>query len=466
MNISAVIIAGGSGTRLWPVSRSSFPKQFIEMVGDKSMLQSTFERLDGLNVESKITVCAEEHRFLVAEQLREIGEKSSIILEPCPKNTAPAIALAAFSVPKDQIMLVMPADHVINDISMFHQALQSGINLAEENKLVTFGLNPSEPHTGYGYIEKGNNLEIGFDVKAFKEKPTKEKAKEYIASGKYLWNMGIFMFKAETYLSELENLCPEIYKSCELAMQSPANDLDFIRINEDEFNKSPSLSIDYGIFENTNLASVIEMNVGWNDLGSWASIWDIKSKDENGMASHGHVFNINSKDSLVHSENQFVATIGVKDLIIISTKDSLMVANKNNLDEVKLVIDYLKAKNKPQWQFHREVYRPWGKFDSLEMGNNYQVKKISVKPGAKLSLQMHHHRSEHWVVVSGTAQVTKGENVFTLNENQSTYIEVKEKHSLENIGEVDLEIIEIQTGSYLGEDDIVRFDDIYGRIKT
>jgi mannose-1-phosphate guanylyltransferase len=463
--IKAVIMAGGSGTRLWPLSRAAHPKQFLALHGDDTMLQATFKRLDGLDIQSSVTICNEEHRFFVAEQLREIDRLGSIILEPVGRNTAPAIALAALSSleGEDSLLLVLAADHVIQNETAFTKTVMNAIPLAEAGKLVTFGIVAHEPNTGYGYIKKGESQGPGFAVDAFVEKPSIEVAKEYLESGDYFWNSGMFLFKASRYLEELKKHRPDIYEACQLSMEGTSKDNDFLRVNEAAFDACPSDSIDYAVMEKTDDAVVVPMDAGWSDIGSWSSLWDISVKDQNGNAVHGDVMLHKSNNCYVRTDGKLVAAIGVDDLVIVSTKDVLVVAHKDSVQDVKVVAQQLKAESRTEWEHHREVYRPWGKYDSIDNGERYQAKRITVKPGAKLSVQMHHHRAEHWVVVSGTAKVTNGKKTFILSENESTYIPVGVIHALENPGKVPLEMIEVQSGSYLGEDDIVRFEDIYGR---
>ncbi len=464
--IKAVVMAGGSGTRLWPLSRAAHPKQFLVLNGEDTMLQATFKRLGGLDIQSSVTICNEEHRFFVAEQLREIDRLGSIILEPVGRNTAPAIALAALSSPEgeDPLLLVLAADHVIQDEAAFTKTVMDAIPLADAGKLVTFGVVAHEPNTGYGYIKKGESQDPGFTVHAFVEKPSSEVAKAYLESGDYFWNSGMFLFKASRYLEELKKHRPDIYDACRLSMKDIVKDNDFLRVNEAAFDACPSDSIDYAVMEKTDDAVVVTMDAGWSDIGSWSSLWDISKKDPNGNATSGDVMLHESNNSYIRTDEKLVAAIGVDDLVIVSTKDVLVVAHKDSVQDVKSVAQQLKSESRSEWEHHREVYRPWGKYDSIDSGARYQVKRITVKPGAKLSVQMHHHRSEHWVVVSGTAKVTNGEKTFILSENESTYIPVGVIHALENPGKVLLEIIEIQTGAYLGEDDIIRFDDIYGRV--
>jgi mannose-1-phosphate guanylyltransferase len=464
MSICAVIMAGGSGTRLWPLSRAAHPKQFLSLHGKSTMLQETVNRLDWLEISSSITICNEEHRFFVAEQLREVEKLGSIILEPVGKNTAPAIALAAFhSIKEDPLLLVLAADHVMQDNAAFEKAVSAAIPLAESGKLVTFGIVPNEPHTGYGYIKGGKACNPGFEVDKFVEKPSLDLAKEYVASTEYYWNSGMFLFKASRYLEELNNYRPDIYEACKNSLDTTESDLDFSRINKEKFEACPSDSIDYAVMERTEDAVVVPMDAGWSDIGSWSSLWDISKKDENGNSIYGDVLLHNSRSSYIRSDGKLVAAVGIDDLVIVDTKDALMVAHKDCVQDTKIIVEQLKTNMRSEWELHREVCRPWGKYDSIDSGDGYQVKRITVKPGGKLSVQMHHHRAEHWIVVSGTAKITNGEKTFLLNKNESTYIPVGVIHSLENIEKVKLELIEVQSGSYLGEDDIVRFHDVYGR---
>jgi mannose-1-phosphate guanylyltransferase len=426
----------------------------------------TVNRLGSLDVESSAIICNEEHRFFVAEQLREINRLDEIILEPAGRNTAPAIALAAMTSKNDPLLLVLAADHVIQDEVEFSQAVKAALPIAESGKLVTFGVVPHEPHTGYGYIKKGIKKDTGFLVEKFVEKPTHEDAHLYFESGDYLWNSGMFLFRASRYLEELEKFRPDIIEACKNSIKDIEIDLDFVRVNKDGFLNCPSESIDYAVMEKTSDAVVVPMNAGWSDIGSWTSLWDISEKDIRGNVASGDVLLHETNNSFIRSDDKLVACVGVNDLVIVSTKDALLVAKKDRVQDAKLIAQRLKAEGRPEWEIHREVYRPWGMYDSIDQGDRYQVKRITVKPGAKLSVQMHHHRAEHWVIVSGSAKVTNGDKTFLLSENESTYIPIGVVHALENPGKVDLEIIEIQSGTYLGEDDIVRFEDVYGRVKV
>lgn len=463
--ITPVIMAGGSGTRLWPLSRAGHPKQFLALNGDKTMLQQTAERLSGLPASDPITICNEQHRFFVAEQLREIDALGKIILEPVGRNTAPAIALAAFiEKEQDPLLLVLAADHVISDQGAFADAVLKAVPLAEAGKLVTFGIVPSEPHTGYGYIEAGEPSDGTYSVASFKEKPNSDTATKYLSRGGYYWNSGMFLFKASRYLQELKTHRPDIAAACQAAVGAVSQDLDFIRVDAEVFTACPDESIDYAVMEKTSGAVLVPMNAGWNDIGSWSSLWAVSDKDCSGNATEGDVKLLDTTNSLVRSDEKLVALVGLDDVVVISTKDATLVASKDRVQDAKVIASQLKSEARSEWELHREVYRPWGKYDSVDQGERYQVKRITVKPGAKLSVQMHHHRAEHWVVVSGLAKVTNGDKTFVLSENESTYIPAGQIHALENPGKLPLEIIEIQSGAYLGEDDIVRFEDRYGRV--
>jgi mannose-1-phosphate guanylyltransferase/mannose-6-phosphate isomerase len=473
--ILPVILAGGSGTRLWPLSRKKYPKQFLSLFsaekGDNSMLQQTILRLDKLHTQAPILICNHDHRFIAAEQLRRMNcDNASIILEPIGKNTAPAIALAAFKAVnkgKDPLLLVLAADHQILDSDEFCAVVENAASIAEQGKFVTFGIVPSCAETGYGYIRRGNRLESGYQVAEFVEKPNLETAQQYLESGNFYWNSGMFLFKASRYLEELKQHAPDIYNACEKSMLSEHKDLDFIRIDEAAFKQCPADSIDYAVMEplcaNGDSVVVMPLDAGWSDVGGFAALWDVKAKDAQGNAIQGDVKMVDTKNSLILAEERMVATIGIEDLVVVSTKDAVLVAHKDKAQEVKAIVAQLQNEDRAEVDFHREVYRPWGSYDSIDNGERYQVKRISVKPGAKLSVQKHHHRAEHWIVVSGTAKVTNSDKEILLTENQSTYIPVGVIHALENPGVIPLELIEVQSGSYLGEDDIVRYEDLYGR---
>ncbi|WP_018981658.1 mannose-1-phosphate guanylyltransferase/mannose-6-phosphate isomerase [Salinimonas chungwhensis] len=464
-----VILAGGSGSRLWPKSRAALPKQFLALTSEQSMLQETLSRLKGVETHKPIVICNDAHRFLVAEQLRQQNvDHGGILLEPVGRNTAPAIALAALHALQsdpDEVLLVLAADHLIKDTSAFHKAVHNAQNLAESGYLVTFGIVPDCAHTGYGYIKAAQELDPGFAVEQFVEKPDAATAQEYVSSGNYFWNSGMFMFKAGRYIEELEKFHPDILKICRQAIETETNDLDFIRIDADIFATCPDDSIDYAVMEKTEKAAMVPLDAGWSDVGSWSSLWDVADKDANGNAVVGDAILEDVNNSYINSEGRLISVIGLDDVVVVETKDAVMVANKNNVQDIKKVVNRLKAEKRPEFEFHREVFRPWGSYDSIDSGARFQVKRITVKPGEKLSVQMHHHRAEHWIVVSGTASVTVGEKTKMVTENESTYIPIGEVHALENPGKIPLELIEVQSGAYLGEDDIVRFSDRYGRIE-
>lgn len=464
MSVCAVIMAGGNGSRLWPVSRAGYPKQLLSLYEKTTMLQSTVLRLTDLPVQSSITVCNEENRFMVAEQLRNIDALSTIILEPEGRNTAPTIALAALEKElEDPVLLVLAADHIVQNQQKFTDAIAASLPLAESGKLVTFGIVPTDPQVGFGYIERGAEIGNGYWVKSFREKPPATVAQEYLDSGHYYWNSGIFMFRASRYLEELQENRPDIVSACRAAMESKARDLDFLRVGNAAFAKCPTESIDCAVMEQTIDAVVVPMDAGWSDIGSWSSLADLSQQDDNGNTAIGDVKILASENSYVRSEDKLVAAIGVSDLVIVSTKDAVLVASKDDAQDVKRITQELRDDSRKEWRDHREVFRPWGKYDTVDAGEYYQVKRVTVNPGAKLSLQMHHHRAEHWVVVSGSAKVTNGDETFLLSQNESTYIPIGVKHSVENPDEIPLEIIEVQSGCYLGEDDIIRFEDNYGR---
>ena len=459
-----VILSGGSGTRLWPYSRSMRPKQFLPLTSENTMLQETILRL-GESVEPMV-VCNEDHRFMVAEQLREKEITAhSILLEPAGRNTAPAIALAALKVlesDQDNILLVLPADHIISDSAAFSQALEVAEQQASEGRLVTFGIVPTYAETGYGYI-RGNGEKTAQTVNEFLEKPDADTAQTYVDSGNYFWNSGMFMFKASKYIQELETHAPEVLAACTEAISLAKSDLDFTRVDEKAFLNCPSDSIDYAVMEKTDSAVMVPLDAGWNDVGSWASLWSECNKDEDGNAVRGDVLLEDTKNTFIQSEDKLIATVGLRDTVVVQTDDTILVASKEKVHQVKKIVEKLIDLERPETQLHRKVYRPWGNYDSIDAGERFQVKRIIVNPGAKLSLQMHHHRAEHWVVVSGTAEVTNGDKKMILKENDSTFIPLGVTHSLANRGAIPLEILEVQSGSYLGEDDIVRFQDVYGR---
>jgi len=462
-----VILSGGSGTRLWPMSRSTYPKQFLPLVSERTMVQETVLRLRGLGaLQAPIAVCNKEHRFLMAEQLREVCSKpQSIILEPVGRNTAPAVAIAAFSAKKpDDILLVLPADHVIADVDAFQASVIKAEALAEQGFLVTFGIVPTEAETGYGYIKRATeSTGDAYKVAEFVEKPSAKIAQQYVDSGDYYWNSGMFAFKASRYLEELEKFAPQMYKSSKIAFEQAETDEDFVRINECEFLQCPSDSIDYAVMENTDAAVVIPLDANWNDVGSWSALWEVADKDTANNATSGDVIAIDTQNSYIYSANKLVATVGLDGYVVVETDDAVMVAPKDRVQDVKAVVAELKANKRCEAEVHRKGYRPWGHYDTVDLGERHKTKRIVVAPGAKLSEQKHHHRAEHWIVVKGTALVTKGGETALLTENQSTYIPLGVIHRLENPGVIPLEMVEVQSGSYLGEDDIVRFDDKYGR---
>lgn len=466
--LTPVVMAGGSGSRLWPLSRQLNPKQFLPLAGKLSMLQATIQRLKGVEVAAPWLICNEQHRFLAAEQLRQLGmEQARILLEPVGRNTAPAIALAALQAvtdASDPILLVLAADHLIRDIPAFHESIRVALPLAADGKLVTFGIVADRPETGYGYIEKGLPIgEGGFLVSRFVEKPDEATARDYLASGNFFWNSGMFMFRASRYLEELERFRPEILATCSEALELGVKDLHFIRVDAGSFASCPEDSVDYAVMEKTVDAVMVPLDAGWSDIGSWSALWDVSVKDTEGNVFKGDVLGQATRNTYVHADSRLVATVGVEDLVVVETKDAVLVAHKSQVQDVKKIVERIKADNRHEHFNHREVYRPWGMYDAIDSGHRYQVKRITVQPGAKLSVQMHHHRAEHWVVVSGTARVTNGDKTYLVTENQSTYIPVGQVHALENPGVIPLELIEVQSGSYLGEDDIVRFEDQYGR---
>jgi mannose-1-phosphate guanylyltransferase/mannose-6-phosphate isomerase len=494
--LTPVILSGGAGTRLWPLSRELYPKQLLALLGERTMLQQTALRLEGLGASAPVIVCNEAHRFLVAEQLRQLGiEPRATVLEPFGRNTAPAIALAAHaalatpaatgargpvasevggarasessgSMSADPVLLVLPADHVMRNVPAFHRAVHTALGAAEQGQLVTFGIVPSSPETGYGYIQRGAPSGEVYRIQRFVEKPSQERAREFLESGEYYWNSGMFMFRARRYLAELERFAPEIAQVCEEAFRAAKSDLDFTRIESPAFDRCPADSIDYAVMEKTSDAVVVPLDAGWSDVGSWAALHEASEADGHGNVARGDVICEDSQGCYLYSESRLLAAVGLRDHVVVETKDAVLVAPKSQVQDVKKLVFRLKERGRYEHSLHREVFRPWGSYDSIENGPRFQVKRLKIKPGATLSLQMHHHRAEHWIVVSGTARITRGDEVFLLEENQSTYIPIGVKHRIDNPGKIPLHIIEVQSGSYLGEDDIVRFEDRYGREGT
>lgn len=482
MLIQPVVLSGGSGTRLWPLSREKYPKQLLPLIGEDSLLQATVRRVEGIagvELAAPLVVCNEEYRFVIAEQLRVMGKSGTVVLEPSGRNTAPALAIAALEAIKsgaDPVLLVMPADHVIVDTQAFQEAVRKGAVLAESGVVVTFGITPDAPETGYGYIQSGDAVGSG-DAKRiarFVEKPDARTAQSYLDQGTYSWNSGLFMVRASVWLSALKVCRPDITQACERAWAEGSADGEFVRVGKEAFGLCPSDSIDYAVMERVAagqtagssklpMGVVIPLAAGWSDVGAWEALWDVLPKDADGNVAQGDVMLHDSRNTLALSEGRLIACVGVDDLIVVETADAILVAHKNKTQDVKKIVDRLKGAGRTEGQTHRKVFRPWGWYDSVDAGERFQVKRIVVKPGAALSLQMHHHRAEHWIVVSGTAKVTQGDKTFLLSENESTYIPLGTTHRLENPGKVALEMIEVQSGSYLGEDDIVRFEDVYGR---
>jgi mannose-1-phosphate guanylyltransferase/mannose-6-phosphate isomerase len=468
-----VILSGGSGTRLWPLSRELYPKQLLPLVGKGTMLQETLARLRGVEaVGAPIVVCNEQHRFLVAEQLRESGvESSSILLEPVGRNTAPAIAVAAMAAvtgdgstrQDDPVLLVLPADHVIQNVRAFQSAVEIGRKAALEGRLVTFGVVPHRPETGYGYIRREAGSGPAYGIAQFVEKPDLATATRYVESKEYFWNSGMFMFRASLVLDELRALAPEIYDACAQAFTAAKRDLDFTRLPLKEFSACPSDSIDYAVMEKTKHGVVVPLDAGWSDVGSWSALHEAIPADAQGNVQIGDVLTEDTHGCYLQSTSRLVATVGLRDHVVVETKDAVLVARKDRVQDVKKLVEQLRKQGRYETSLHREVFRPWGSYDSIDQGDRFQVKRLVVKPGASMSLQLHHHRAEHWIVVSGTARITRGDETFLLEENQSTYIPLGTKHRIENPGKIPLHIIEVQSGGYLGEDDIVRFEDRYGR---
>jgi mannose-1-phosphate guanylyltransferase/mannose-6-phosphate isomerase len=494
-----LILSGGSGTRLWPLSRELYPKQLLPLVGSRTMLQETVARVAGVpDVGAPIVVCNESHRFMVAEQLREGGAPAqAIILEPIGRNTAPAVAVAALvaldharhahdSADPDPLLLVLPADHVIRDVPAFQAAVSAGRAAADDGKLVTFGVVPDRAETGYGYIRRatrkngdahhfprdpsdrsGKMVSVPiFPVQQFVEKPDAATARRYVESGEYYWNSGMFLFRAKAYLAELERHALAMLSACQNSVAAATRDLDFTRLPQEEFAACPSDSIDYAVMEKTSLAVVVPLDAGWSDVGSWSALQDALPRDEAGNVLHGDVLVEDSSGCYLHSTSRLIGAVGLRDHVVVETNDAVLVAPRGRVQDVKQLVSQLKAQGRYETALHREVFRPWGSYDSIDQGDRFQVKRLVVKPGASMSLQLHHHRAEHWIVVTGTARITRGEETFLLGENESTYIPMGTKHRIENPGKVALHIIEVQSGSYLGEDDIVRFEDIYGREGT
>ena len=484
MLIQPVVLSGGSGTRLWPLSREKYPKQLLPLIGDDSLLQATVRRTEGIagfELAPPMVVCNEEYRFVIAEQLRLMGKPGTMVLEPVGRNTAPALTLAALAASQnaaDPILLVMPADHVITDGAAFRDIVRQGAELAASGKVVTFGIKPDAPETGYGYIQAGAVLDApGSDARQiarFVEKPDLATAQSYLAQGSYLWNSGIFMMRASVWLAAIGACRPDILSACTASWEQGKSDGEFVRVGKDAFAACPSDSIDYAVMERITstaapvagglpLGVVVPLQAGWSDVGAWDALWQVLPKDDAGNVAQGDVLLHDCRDTLALSDDRLLACVGVSDLVVVVTPDAILVAHKDKTQDVKKIVDNLKQRKRTEGQIHRKVFRPWGWYDSVDAGARFQVKRIVVKPGGTLSLQMHHHRAEHWIVVNGTAKVTKGEETFLVSENESTYIPLGTTHRLENPGRVPLEMIEVQSGSYLGEDDIVRFEDVYGR---
>jgi mannose-1-phosphate guanylyltransferase/mannose-6-phosphate isomerase len=466
--LTPVLLSGGVGSRLWPVSRESHPKQFLPLAGELTMLQETLQRTSGLEAAPPIIVCNEEHRFMVAEQLRQLEvEAGALILEPVGRNTAPAVALAALSAitaDPDAVMLVLPADHLIADVDAFIAAVNKALPSARDGRLMTFGVVPTAPETGYGYIKCGSGLgDDLFQLDRFVEKPDKDTACGYLESGGYLWNSGMFLLGAQRFLDELGKLAPDILSSCRAAMESATADMHFVRPDPTQFEQCPSDSIDYAVMEKTDAGGVVALDCGWSDVGAWSALWEVAKRDTEGNVMRGDVILDNCRGSYIRSDSRLVAATGVDNLVVVETADAVLVADRDKVQDVKSIVNILKAQERTEASLHRRVYRPWGSYESLVTSDRFQVKRIVVNPGQRLSLQKHHHRAEHWIIVKGTAEVTCEDKVFMLGEDESTYIPLGHKHRLANPGHIALELIEVQSGAYLGEDDIVRFEDVYGR---
>lgn len=462
--IIPVILSGGAGKRLWPLSRESHPKQFLPLFDGRSLFELTLERVHAPNFAAPIVICNSEHRFMAREQLGDMA--ATILIEPCSRNTAPAVTLAALAAQPDDVLLILPSDHLFTDVPAFRALVHTALPLAQAGHLVTFGVQPVFPATGYGYIQRGSSVNVaqaGFHVTRFVEKPNAETAEHYLLSGHYLWNCGVFLFRADTLLSQMQQHAPAVLEACATAYAARNTDLDFIRIEREAFAQAPDISIDYAVMEHTDKAVVIPCNTAWSDVGSWHSLAGSMEKDGDGNVTRGDVLLQNVKNSTVFAEEKLVVVSGVDDLIVVETDDAILVAPQAESENIKKIVETLSVQQRSHVHAHRKVYRPWGFYDAIGEGDRHKVKRISVKPGASLSLQMHHHRAEHWIVVRGTARVQRGDEEFLLTENQSTYIPLGVTHRLENPGAIPLEIIEVQSGAYLGEDDIVRFDDHYGR---
>ena len=472
MKLYPVILSGGSGSRLWPLSREHYPKPLLPLVSDNTLLQETACRLDDIpDLGDAVYVCNEEHRFLLAEQVAQLGKTpATIILEPEGRNTAPALTLAALYLVKqdpDAMMVVMPADHVMTEPKQFVAAVEQGSENAEQGALVTFGIVPESPETGYGYIKRDAQIgsSAAYTVARFVEKPDQQTAEQYVSEGDYYWNSGIFLMRADRWLDEISQHRPDILKICREAMNKGGQDSDFLRVNKQLFHSCPSDSIDYAVMEKTDRAVVVPLSAGWSDIGAWSALWNVCPKDADGNVIQGDVIVEDTRNAFLVAQHRCLATVGLDNVVVVETADAVLVASKDKAQDVKAIVDRLKDSGRDESKMHRQVYRPWGSYEGIDAGSRFQVKRLSVKPGAQLSLQMHHHRAEHWVVVKGTALVSCGDQVFTLHENESTYIPIGEKHRLENPGNIPLEVIEIQSGSYLGEDDIVRFEDVYDRVQ-
>jgi len=468
-----VILCGGTGTRLWPLSRASYPKQYWALAGsgEETLLQQTQQRLEGIpDLQPPLLICNEDHRFIVAEQMRQIGvEPAAILLEPMGRNTAPAVAIAALQATaggEDPLLLVLAADHVIREGAAFRQTVQAGMEAANSGQLVTFGIVPTAPETGYGYIEAAeplNQTQTPVPIARFVEKPDRSTAEGFLATGRFTWNSGMFLFKASAILAELERLAPDVVSACRAALEHEGADLDFLRLERDAFSRCPNVAIDVAVMERTNRGAVLPLQAGWSDVGSWSALWDTADQDSDGNVLRGRVISENSSNCYLRSEHRLVVGLGVEDLVVVETNDVVLVAHRDKAQDVKSIVGLLEQEGAPESKAHRKIYRPWGAYDGITEGDRWQVKRISVNPGASLSLQMHHHRAEHWIVVQGTAVVEKDGVEELVGENQSTYIPLGCKHRLSNRGKIPVEMIEVQSGPYLGEDDIVRFEDVYGR---